>query len=450
MRRLGSLVAAVALLAGMAACSGSSSDEDGALRLELDGTASVVRDGDRRTVDGGNHRLRAGDVVEVTTGSAVLSLPGDGVVELRAGLGRRPDTKVEAGDVPALLAGDLLVRGDDEVRVSAAGSDLVLDGGAARLSRSLSVQAAVYEGEGMVESGGRSVAVPAFRQVVVTDVGLVPREADPLRWDRRHPDPWDVRFLGDAIALSNELDDFSRGVTRNARDEAGKVAFYRSTYPALRSEPDFDQELLDRARSTTGETLVGTVIAMLSRHDGAFDDRFDQVFDFRRDGAAWGLVALDHGLARGPLLEALVTGGDQAPVLFASAPSGTGGGVVTGIATGGPTGGVTDGTPTPTPSTSPGGTTTPTTPPDDGPPPTTPPPTTPPPTTPPPPTVPTPTVPEPPVPEPTLPDPPPPVDEVLDPVVEPVEDLVGGIIGQPTGAVTDTAEGLLGGVTGGS
>jgi hypothetical protein len=58
--------------------------------------------------------------------------------------------------------------------------------------------------------------------------------------------------------------------------------------------------MVDESHSP-GELLVGAAISTEGKR-GRFAERWSQVFQFRDDGAAWGLVALDQQVNRSPLL----------------------------------------------------------------------------------------------------------------------------------------------------
>ena len=61
----------------------------------------------------------------------------------------------------------------------------------------------------------------------------------------RTPDnPWDRRYLGDAIDLGDELQARSDGFTAQlATGEGHTAGFYRQLMPALENQPDFTQTL---------------------------------------------------------------------------------------------------------------------------------------------------------------------------------------------------------------
>lgn len=293
-----------------------------AASLELSGTAEIIRPSGAIQVDSGRHQLRTGDTVEILAGEGVVHLPGGGSLELRSGDGVSESSRVRLGEVPILVAGDaLLVAGDEERVVEAGGARLSLIDGAARLSRSTGAVFAVYEGAATLSSGGRRLqgGLPPLRQVVVADAGLLPLRPSPLRFGTA-PDPWDRRFLGDAIDLGDILERRSIAFTTLLPDDlVPNVFFYQAVLPGLLQEPAFDQALLDRQQRPVGETLVGAAIALVGEV-GTFESRWQEVFRLREAGAGWGVIALDQGADRGPLLAALDGAVERSPLLF-GAPS---------------------------------------------------------------------------------------------------------------------------------
>ena len=175
--------------------------------------------------------------------------------------------------------------------------------------------------------------------------------------------------------------------------------------PGLEDEAGFGADLIDLDRAP-GETLIGAAITDLGTR-GDFVARWSDVFAFRDEGAAWGIVALDQAVRSDPLVgsveEALDSFEEAAAFVEPLAPdpvttdpttppgggdAGTDG--TDGVGDGGGGGG---GTPT-----------------------TTAPPVTLPPVT-------TPTLP------PLLPDPPEELEPVVDPVADLLDDLLGGLLG---------------------
>src|SRR5205085_5638727 len=204
---------------------------------------------------------------------------------------------------PALVRGDVLATAKGTVLTVTAGSaDARVHDGAAHVSRALGVTAASYTGDLAVTSAGRDLMVPALRQAGVPGPGLVPATPSPL--DYRADNPWDRRYLGDAIDLGDELQARSDGFTAQLGSGEGHTAgFYRQLIPALENQSAFTQALLPPDQAP-GETVVGAAIAVQSRA-GDFLDRWRSVFAFHDQGARWGLVALDQHVTRGPLLGAV-------------------------------------------------------------------------------------------------------------------------------------------------
>ncbi|HEX9994922.1 MAG TPA: hypothetical protein VGB14_18495, partial [Acidimicrobiales bacterium] len=193
----------------------------------------------------------------------------------------------------------------------------------AHLRRSYTSAVGVYEGAATVTTAGRELAVPALREAQVWAPGRLPARPRPMRYDP--DDPWDRHFLGRAIAFGEELQARASTYTASLAPGEGRTAgFYQLLLPQLEDEPAFEADLLDEWR-TPGETLVGAAIAALGER-GGFTERWGDVFGFRDEGAAWGLVALDQGVDSDPLRATieqalnLSTAEFGAPADFASRP----------------------------------------------------------------------------------------------------------------------------------
>jgi hypothetical protein len=258
--------------------------------------------------------LHAGDEVTVTNGSADVALPSGGSVSLRSG-----STATFDGG-PRLDTGDLLVSsGRRAVTVQESTGSVVVNG-ASRLRRDLALTVGSYAGQAQVSTAGRSLVVPAYRQTTVAAVGLLPDHPVPLVLDSS--DGWDRQELGAAIDLSDALDQASQGFNGSVPDGiATNSVVLRHALVPLASVTAFNDQLI---KSTTpplsdglspGELLVGAGIAVSGR-DGTFESRWAQVFAFREQGAAWGLVALDQKADSGLLLSLLGQGLNRAQLIF--------------------------------------------------------------------------------------------------------------------------------------
>ncbi len=292
---------------------------DPAASLVLDGTAEVDTGGltTRRLVTG-EHDVAIGDRVRILTGEAVLALPGDGSLELRGGSATAGPSRVEVRPAPLLLEGDaLLVAGAQEQAAEAGGARLSLVDGAARLTRSTGATFAVYQGQASLSTAGRTLegGLPALRQVLVADAGMLPLSPSPLRVSDP-PGPWDRRFLGDAIDLDSVLERRSVGFTTLLQDDfVPDVFFFQTVLDGLIFEPGFEQSLLEGQDRPVGETLVGAAIALVGER-ADFTTRWHRVFELRQEGAIWGIIALDQGATRSALLAVLDEAVARSPLLF--------------------------------------------------------------------------------------------------------------------------------------
>jgi hypothetical protein len=310
LRRLVTLGAIGVVLVPIAACS-DDEPKQGEAALQLDGKARVERqDGGDETLDG-DDTLRVGDEITIQEGNAVLRLPGGTVLELRAATGGADATALVMGPKPVLEAGEVLVIAEDDIELDVAGTDVVVEKGAARIGRGVGTSAGSYTARVHLDSAGQKRDVPPLRQMQVATLGQPPQTASPFTYSSS--DPWDRRFLGGAIDLGGRLEALAIGFTQNLRaGQGGTAAFFVSVLPALGGEATFSDQLVDPARDA-GETLVGAAIAQLGQR-GTFAERWASVFSFRDAGAAWGLVALDQGVEAGPVLAALQGAVEAAPL----------------------------------------------------------------------------------------------------------------------------------------
>ncbi len=294
-----------------------------AARLALEGLGRISGLDGRRMVSGGDHVLRAGDVIDVVDGEAVVRMVEGGSVELWSG-GDASGSRLALTEVPTLLAGDALVvaPANRSLAIDAGGARLRLVDGAGRVSRSTGASFVVYEGAATLSSGGRELrgGLPALRQVVVPAPGKLPLRASPLNFGSV-PHPWDRRFLGDVIDLQAALKGRSIGFTASLRDDVSpEVSFFQTILPGLVHEPAFDQALLDEQQRPVGETLVGAAVALVGEGDG-FGHRWREVFRLREAGAGWGVVAVDLSARRAELMSALDEAVNRSPLIFSGPPA---------------------------------------------------------------------------------------------------------------------------------
>jgi hypothetical protein len=314
-----SAVAGLLAAAALTGCSGSPAPAAG--RLVVHGQAELNRPGEDRRDVSSSRELKFGDRIRIREGTAEIRLPGVRRLELRTGsdveLQQAPDKVAR----PLLLAGDLLaVSGDTPLVVSLTGAEVAVQGDA-RVSRGVALLVASYKGTAQLSANGSTLTVPALRQVAMPATGQFPTKVTPL--EVLADDVWDQRYLTDAIELSMRLTARSEGFTAQVPANDGRsVQYFRDLFPQLAAEPAFTAPLVNASRAP-GETLVGAAITIEGKR-GSFAERWASVFAFRDAGAAWGLVALDQGVDRVPLLDLVEGALRRGPAEFAAGPpSGT-------------------------------------------------------------------------------------------------------------------------------
>lgn len=292
-RRLAVAVAATLVVALVAVLAASLGGDDGPgvdeARLDVDGSATVTSvDGTTETVTGAA-TLAFGDQVTIDDGTATMTLAGGEQYELRSG---PTPSSIEVGAPPTLTAGDALVSGGYPAQIRH-GSTTVSALGAMKLVSSVP-RVVSYAGRARIDGAGELEEVLGLRQVVLTS-SAVP---EPLVYDGA--DAWDRRYLADAIAFGTRLEALARGYTADLGGRTPSASFYEAVIPALADEREFGADLV--GERDVGETIVGAAIVVQGR-DGTFRDRWQAVFTFRDQGAAWGIVALDQGVSSAPLLD---------------------------------------------------------------------------------------------------------------------------------------------------
>ena len=204
---------------------------------------------------------------------------------------------------PLLLERDVLVQAPPGARltVSTEGAEVVVSGGA-QISRDRCSWCRPTRARSSCGRPTGRPPCPPCAQASIAAGGAVPDRPTPLAYDA--DDTWDRRFLSDAIELGNELEARSKGFSAQIDPADGRtVEFLLRLLPGLAAQPEFSPALFDAGRAP-GESLVGAAIA-LEGNRGTFAERWAGVFGFRGEGAQWGLVALDQGVSRAPLLAAV-------------------------------------------------------------------------------------------------------------------------------------------------
>ena len=320
MRRPMTAVVATVMVLAVVLTGCSESKPPVAGRLTVEGQAEVLHPGEDRREVTGSRDLEAGDRVRVRQGTAVIQLRDDRRFELRQGSDLELLAREATNDIlPTIVAGDLLVVSGSRRLVVGGGAGEIAVEGDARVSRGVSLLVATYAGTAELSAGDSRITVPALRQASLPPTGTFPTKVSPLEY--RSDDGWDQRYLSDVMDLSNQLKGRSDGFTSQLGPNEGRSANYFSElFPRLAAEPAFTAALLNPARAP-GDTLVGAAIALEGTR-GSFAERWASVFAFRDQGAEWGLVAMEQGVARVPLLNAIDAAISRGPTQFAVGPPG--------------------------------------------------------------------------------------------------------------------------------
>jgi len=214
---------------------------------------------------------------------------------------------------PLLEAGELLITAERSAGVESAGTSIDLhrltlgrDGvpdrhlAAMRLTRTVGLRVGVYQGRSTLDAAGERAEVPALRRLEIAAPSALVQRPLPLRY--RAEDRWDRRFLGDAVALDRQLASLLTGYGAAMGAGATSLRYLRTVLPGLVDEKRLSG-LVEPLRPA-GESLVGATIATLGTRN-RFEPRWRSLFDFRDEGATWGLVALDQAVSSGRIIAAL-------------------------------------------------------------------------------------------------------------------------------------------------
>jgi hypothetical protein len=322
---VGAGLLATIVTVGLAGCGHSNT---GLARITVDGQAQVTApDGSAHAAHSGDV-LKAGDTVQVTAGEAAVRLLPSGVLQLRTG------TQLVIGKTPRLAMGDLLIQAiGHPVQVSAQEATLVVPAGVAQLAVgtvATGMTAKVYEATSHLDIAGNPPApIAAPRQITLTPQTRLPVQATPLQY--QDSDAWDHLYLATAEAVSTQLGAAGTGFNAQVPANQGKdAAFYQQLVPTLIGRADFvsafdgvqrQQPVGPAPAAKPGDYLIASVIA-LHGTNGTFNDRLTNELIFSAQGAPWGFVAYDQGVAdlTGVLNDVLAAIG-RAALPFTGAPA---------------------------------------------------------------------------------------------------------------------------------
>jgi hypothetical protein len=294
----------VAMVTG--ACVGSAPGEDSMGRVRpLGGTVWLMHEGDVDLVSEPADLTSGDEVRTARDGRAEVELATGGTVELAPGAEVRVN-----GSGPELLAGDALVEASAPTGVAVpfptaqtAGLGRVAvtaERGVFRLERGVSLRVAVYEGSVRIPGSGFEASVDRLREAVVA-AGIVPSNPRPLQVDPT--DRWDLRMLGEAIALGDHLARLQQGLARQL-PRRGVGDTVRKALPPTLPTGAAMRHLADLSPAAA---LVAAVVAdRAAREQGlAVTESLTGVVEELRLGASWIVVIAQRELAAEGLLAAL-------------------------------------------------------------------------------------------------------------------------------------------------
>lgn len=308
LRRFWFVPAGVALLgaAALVPSVGGGGPGAGEARVLVDGVAVVTdADGSATTVRDDRIDVGPGDQVAVREGRATFEMAGAVRLEGRGRHDGRAGTTVEMAIAPRLVTGALLAVAPSPIEIEAGGATVSIDpsgsvDGAARLDRRLGLGIGTYRGRVAVETAGRRAEVARHRRMEIAGPGALGPEGLPLRYEA--DDPWDRRFLGDALVIDAQVAPLLASLGTAEREAFLDPATLREAMPGL---PGGDA-LADRLAGLDdgGEALVLGAIA-LAVEERSFASAWDQAAAFQADGAPWGLAAIDQGARSADVLPIL-------------------------------------------------------------------------------------------------------------------------------------------------
>ena len=281
--------AVLLVILALGACSQAPNPEAGELRvIPLSGEVSLLDGGETSSLEEAT-TVQAGLGLQTgSDGRAEVQFPGGSSIELGPGaLLQLDDTE------PEVSQGKVLVRtGADDVSVQAGAAHIeATDDSVFRVDRQTSVELGVYRGQASIPGAG--VDVPALRQTTVLQNGSAAGYA-PLLVSKN--DPWDIRFLGEAIDVGVRLISLERGLTRQLPrgEEARAVADVLGSEFSAAAVKAAIRELGDAARAVVAAVIAREAV----RIDGGSLARvFSEVVNLQAIADNWIVIVAQWGLA---------------------------------------------------------------------------------------------------------------------------------------------------------
>jgi len=245
----------------------------------LDGTVTLVRDGEELTVDG-DESLEPGDLIDTGTGTAELRLRGDRKAWLQH------STEVAVIDEMSLngLAGNLRARAaEEEIVVQFDGIEAHATDAHFRIDQGIgSARAASYDGDVRLSKPGEPrLTVGRLFEAEVPAADL-PTEPRPYRFDTK--DEWDADILESVIDLDERLTQLGSGLASQLGNQRPGLDYFGALADR---KVAFMKGYLKRS---TDDLLIGFTVARNSAHK-SLARSFRAAMSYRDDGGRWGIVA---------------------------------------------------------------------------------------------------------------------------------------------------------------
>ncbi|MCA1839051.1 MAG: hypothetical protein ABR507_12215 [Actinomycetota bacterium] len=308
--------AGLVLLALIASACGSGAGAGTApMQLSVvEGIATLLHKGQSTHLLKGTHPLATGDRVSVSSkGVARIALASGRAFELSGST----SVIVASQSALELRTGDVLATVTAPARVTVEGVDVEGARSTFRVSRDSSSRVRSYDGSSIdVSTAGGTLSLPRFREAVIAG-GVLPRSPRPLRLSAS--DRWDRRLLQDAIDLDERLSNFARGLEAQLGDQPG-VQFFQQVTP-VGSDVAFIGQFLVNRKSDLLIGLLMTIGASGGQSTG-LQQRFATIFSLWSDGASWGLLAHEFGVAQPSLFDGLLSAIQKAGIKIVGGAAG--------------------------------------------------------------------------------------------------------------------------------
>ena len=270
--------------------------------------------------------LDAGDAATVADGSvAEVAVDGDDWTAVEGGEAVPDGAQIRAGDTEvrltfregavrlspgseATLTADRVTVRRGEVLVNSDGGlgtaveDTTVAGVALyRVSSGLAARVGVYRGEVSVRRPAQQRTVAALRELDIADFRLA-TTATPLHYG--DADSWDQELLADAIAFDGEAARLQRGMDLELGTRPLTPTFYRqfTTAAAVPVLAAVAPQTVGRRFGPPADVLLTVFVAEAA---AGVEDAVETVTGLRRDGARWGLIAVELDVAADRVVAAI-------------------------------------------------------------------------------------------------------------------------------------------------